>query len=105
MINKIYQDSNNMIWVATEDSLNRYGGNKFTIYKNNPADPYSLCNNYVNTISEDSKGRLFIGTNGGIQIYDPATDKFRKKANFLNNIPSSSNITDNKERKNGRIWV
>lgn len=105
MINKIYQDSNNMIWVATEDGLNRYDGNKFTIYKNNLADPYSLCNNYLNTISEDSKGRLFIGTNGGIQIYDPATDKFRKKANFLNNIPFSSNITDNMERKNGKIWL
>ena len=36
MINKIYQDRNNMIWIATEDGLNRYDGSKFTIYKNNP---------------------------------------------------------------------
>ena len=26
MINKIYQDQNNMIWIATEDGLNRYDG-------------------------------------------------------------------------------
>ena len=80
MINKIYQDRNNMIWIATEDGLNRYDGSKFTIYKNNPNDTYSLCNNYVKTIFEDSKGRLFIGTHNGVQMYNPATDKFSKKA-------------------------
>ena len=29
LINKIYQDRNGMIWIATEDGLNRYDGAKF----------------------------------------------------------------------------
>ncbi len=33
LINKIYQDRNGMIWIATEDGLNRYDGAKFVIYK------------------------------------------------------------------------
>ena len=33
LINEIYQDRNGMIWVATEDGLNRYDGTKFSIYK------------------------------------------------------------------------
>lgn len=36
LINKIYQDRNSMIWIATEDGLNRYDGAKFVIYKHDP---------------------------------------------------------------------
>lgn len=36
LINKIYQDRNGMIWIATEDGLNRYDGAKFITYKHDP---------------------------------------------------------------------
>ena len=55
LINHIYQDSNGMIWVATEDGLHRYDGAKFTIYKHHPEDNYSLSHNYVRRIFEDSQ--------------------------------------------------
>ena len=76
LINKIYQDRNGMIWIATEDGLNRYDGAKFVIYKHDPENEHSLCHNYVRALYEDSKGRLFVGTYNGIQLYDPATDSF-----------------------------
>lgn len=44
LINKIYQDRNGMIWIATEDGLNRYDGAKFITYKHDPENEYSLCN-------------------------------------------------------------
>jgi hypothetical protein len=34
LINTIFQDSRNYIWIATEDGLNKYDGIKFTIYRN-----------------------------------------------------------------------
>ena len=34
MLNKIYQDRDGIIWIATEDGLNRYDGAKFTVYRN-----------------------------------------------------------------------
>ena len=61
LINKIYQDRNGMIWIATEDGLNRYDGAKFITYKHDPENEYSLCHNYVRVLYEDSKGRLFVG--------------------------------------------
>ena len=76
LINHIYQDSNGMIWVATEDGLNRYDGAKFTTYKHNPEDVHSLSHNYVRRIFEDSKGHIYIGTHNGVQVYNPATDTF-----------------------------
>ena len=34
LINTIFQDSHNFIWVATEDGLNKYVGVKFMTYRN-----------------------------------------------------------------------
>ena len=36
LINKIHQDHNGMIWIATEDGLNRYDGVKLTVYRHQP---------------------------------------------------------------------
>lgn len=61
MVNDVHQDSQGLIWIATEDGLNRYDGSKFTIFKQDPNNPQSLLNNYVKEVFEDSKERLYIG--------------------------------------------
>ena len=53
LINTIYQDKRNYIWVATEDGLNKFDGVKFTIYKNikgNPKTLKNLVNFYITLI-------------------------------------------------------
>lgn len=76
LINQLYQDRNGIMWIATEDGLNRYDGNKFTSYRHIPNDSTSLCNNFVKSLFEDSDGQLYVCTRRGLQIYDPATDRF-----------------------------
>lgn len=105
LINKIFQDRNGMIWIATEDGLNRYDGVKFIVYKHNPEDNRSLCHNYVRTLAEDSQGHLLVGTHTGIQVYDPARDNFSPQAKWRNGEIFNSNVIDILERKNGEIWV
>ena len=70
LINSIYEDSKGMIWIATEDGLNRYDGSKVSIYKHNTDNENSLAHNYVCAIFEDSHGNLFIGSYGGLQLYN-----------------------------------
>lgn len=94
-----------MIWIATEDGLNKYDGVKFTVYKHKKDDEHSLCHNYVRTLFEDSKGNLIIGTYTGIQMYDPATDRFTPQARWENGDLFDSNIIAILERQNGEIWV
>lgn len=78
LIYDVFQDSKGVIWVATEDGLNRYDGSKFTTYKYDKQDANSLLNNYVRLLFEDRQGHLLIGFYNGLQLYDRATETFRK---------------------------
>ncbi len=107
LINQIYQDSRGMVWIATEDGLNRYDGSKFTVYHYNPGDSTSLQHNFVKQVFEDSKGNLFVGTYQGLQTYDPAADSFSKPMPILYGTQKRFGypISDIFERKNGDVVV
>ena len=45
LINKIYQDKSGFIWIATEYGLNRFDGNRFTLYTHDDNDTTSICTN------------------------------------------------------------
>jgi signal transduction histidine kinase/CheY-like chemotaxis protein/ligand-binding sensor domain-containing protein len=89
------------MWFGTRDGLNRYDGYRFTVFKNDPKDPSSISDNYINHIYEDSKGRLWIGTMKGLNLYDRQNDSFKK---FLTNDKrfQVSCIIEDREK---RIWI
>ena len=76
--NCIYQDKQGYIWIGTAVGLNRYDGNSFKIFKNNPDDPESLSHDFVLSIFEDSKGTLWIGTSEGLNSFDHQTEAFKR---------------------------
>ena len=43
----VHQDKMGFIWIATEDGVNVYDGYNFTVYRNNPADSFSISNNNI----------------------------------------------------------
>ncbi len=106
LINKVYQDNRGFVWIATEDGLNKFDGNKFIIYRQNANQPDQLLNNYVKTVFEDSQDRFWVGCINGIQLYDRNTDSFHTfpiyhKEKKLNPQVSANII----ERKNKEIWM
>lgn len=75
--NCIYQDSRGLIWIGTEDGLNKYDGYDFIIYKPEQGNDYSISNSRILTIAEDLSGNLWIGTNGGgINRYERNSNRF-----------------------------
>ena len=62
----VYQDSDGYMWFGTNDGLNKYDGNKFTIYRSGATNENSIVSNYVTCITEDSKKNLWIGTSNGV---------------------------------------
>ena len=63
------------MWFATRDGLNRYDGNAFVVYKNNPNDSGSLSSNFLQDLMQDDHGYLWIATNTGVNKFDPETER------------------------------
>ena len=105
LVNCIYQDHRNYIWIATEDGLNKYDGVKFTIYKNRPDDSTTIKNNYVRSLFEDSSGRFWVGCINGLHLYDRATDRFTEVKLYNDRLLVSPHITSIIESKNHDIWM
>src|SRR5690606_37335574 len=61
----ITQDKYGFMWFGTQDGLNRFDGYSFLIFKNNPDDSNSISNNNIKALLFDSRGALWIGTEGG----------------------------------------
>src|SRR5688572_971202 len=74
----IHQDKMGFIWIATEDGVNVYDGYNFTVYRNNPADSFSISNNNVDHIVEDKDGNLWIATQHGLNFYNRKLNRFEQ---------------------------
>ena len=75
----ILEAANGDIWIVTlGDGLARYvpGDDSFVTYTHDPGDATSLCNDTVNTIFEDKKGTLWVGTECGMDRFEKTTGKF-----------------------------
>lgn len=105
LINALFQDSYGMMWIATEEGLNRYDGNKFNVYRNITSDSTSLCSNYVNSLFETGPGELFICTRRGIQMFCPASGTFSPRITDYNGTPFIASVVQAVKRNKNEYWV
>lgn len=63
----VYQDINGYIWIGSKSGVAKYDGLHF-IYHNKQDSILTLTDNYVQSIVEDTKGRLWLGTRNGLNI-------------------------------------
>ena len=69
-VTQVYVDRDGFLWATTRDGINRYDGYQFHVFKReNPADS-TLASNYVNSITQDSKGIYYFGMYGSLQTWD-----------------------------------
>jgi signal transduction histidine kinase/ligand-binding sensor domain-containing protein/DNA-binding response OmpR family regulator len=64
------------MWFGTKNGLNRFDGYRFRIYRHDPAKKQSLGHNFIHSLLEDKKGRLWIGTRAGLYLYNRDEDNF-----------------------------
>lgn len=76
VVNDILQDYRGFMWFATKDGLNRYDGQTFVIYQNNPFDTNSLTSNHTLSIFEDKDSILWVGTMHGLNRFDRDFERF-----------------------------
>ncbi|PIF34423.1 signal transduction histidine kinase [Flavobacterium sp. 9] len=72
----IQQDTLGFIWIGTQDGLNRYDSKGFKVYRPVKNVKTSLQSYYIRSLFTDRKGRLWVGGNQGISVYNYNTDSF-----------------------------
>ena len=105
-INSIIQDRRGFMWFATKDGLNRYDGKDIRIYTHSNSDPQSLRNDYVNSLYEDSDGKIWVGTDFGVDIFLPQKDCFiHFPIEDDNNGKNGHSVTVIEEDASRHIWI
>jgi diguanylate cyclase (GGDEF)-like protein len=104
----VLQDKQGFMWFATADGLSRYDGYTFTTFRHDAENPNSLSNNNTFALIESSDGLIWVGTDpGGLNVYDPATGKFRF---YHHSDDDPESLADDSvwsllEASDGSIWV
>lgn len=103
----ILQDKEGYLWFGTYDGIDRYDGNSFRSYKNEPGNPNSINSGTVQALCEDSEGNFWIGTSLGLEKLDRTKGKFTHLFLHLpgTGIDFSNYILSICEDKFGAIWI
>lgn len=86
-VTTLFQDSRGYIWMGTFFGLNRFDGAEIKAYRPNMLDPWALYANNVHYITEDQQGLLWIGTEKGLAIMDPVTERILHLNQLNDSVP------------------
>jgi signal transduction histidine kinase/ligand-binding sensor domain-containing protein/DNA-binding NarL/FixJ family response regulator len=102
------QDRKGFLWMAAPDRLIRFDGKRQKLFRYSSNDNNSISSNTVRAMLEDKNGLLWFGTTGGgINKFDPSTEKFTRyyhNAKDPNSI-SLNDITAICEDSYGNFWI
>lgn len=104
LIRKFHRSNDGGIWLATVKEGLGYWNKRVApavqYFKNNPSDVSSLANNNVYDLAADSKGNLWVTTNGGgLQYFNTKEKKFI-------HITSSANLIEGVQTDaSGNVWM
>ena len=102
----IFEDKNGMLWAGTYwDGLYYYNPltGKKGVYKHNGQDSKSLSSNVINSIFQDSAGRLWVTTENGLNLYDYNNEDF-KRFTKKDGLPSNVSYSI-LEGEDGDLWI
>lgn len=107
-IRDFYRDSNNILWISTSNGLVRYDeeSDKMDLYKKKIYDKRSLADDTVFTVIEDRGGMMWVGTYGGLSVFDSANTIIHYKHDPFNDKTINDNMIQGiYEDNDGYLWV
>ena len=105
---QLFQDSRGLLWILTQEGLNKYNGLSLTNYKYSSNNTRSISSNSVTRIAEDSEGKIWLTTlGGGLNQYNPTDDSFSAIYTTTDKTtsPYSNEIYTIFKDRNGILWL
>ena len=105
-VQAITQSKDGFIWIGTEEGLNRYDGYHFRVFKHDSLDESTISNSWINDLLVDRKGRLWVTTFRGLNLYHPETESFIRYVED-GNVQSHLNTRLRRiiESSEGLLWL
>jgi PAS domain S-box-containing protein len=108
--NIIMEDDKGFIWIGTiGGGLNKLNKNtgEFTHFRHQPDNPRSISSDNIRSVYQDSKGRIWVGTELGLNLL---SENGRDFTRFIHDPENSSSISDNIvmslfEDSDGTLWL
>ena len=109
-ISRLYIDSKQNLWIGTRlGGLSKFDQSSDTwkTYRYDSDDNTSISNDEILAITEDSEGRLWVGTENGLNVYNYETEKFvRFRVNKSDSTALQAEaILSIVEDTHGQIWI
>ena len=99
-VRAIMQDKYGFMWLGTDDGLNRYDGTTIKVYNLNPQG----SNDYISSLY-DTTDNIWVGTEGGVYIFDYETESFELfKVLTAQGDSIKSNVNHIAEDRDGNLW-
>ncbi len=77
-VQKVYQDRDGFVWIATRYGLCLYDGYQTSLYKSNLYTPDLLSNNNIYCLTDDNNHNIWIGTQEGLNVLNKETGVIKK---------------------------
>lgn len=101
-VQKIYQDKEGFIWMATRYGLCRYDGYEVDVYKSNLYSPGLLTHNNVFCLADDCDGNLWVGTQEGVNRINKRTGEIHQ---YVDPDIPNNNVSCLLVTKDNRVWM
>lgn len=101
-------DKDGFLWVATDNGIDRFDGQRFIHFRHDPEDPKTICSNQIMRIAYDRKGYIWAATmNGGLIRISTKTLNVH---NYLYDKKVKNGISDNRATAifidaDGDTWI
>ena len=107
LVNAVVKDSLGFVWFGTAEGLNRYDGTECQVFRHVPGDARSLSTSWINCLYIARDGRMFVGTEKGVNVYDPVKESFEQitAGNDARNLLGNLRIRCFCEDTAGNLWI
>src|SRR5688572_5091666 len=109
VIESIYEEDDNTLWIGGEEGLHRYNKKKqtFTSYVHDPKNENSVSGGHVYDILEDKPGFLWLATRNGLDLFDTRKGIFK---HYEDEPENSSSLGHNEvlsvvKDDSGNVWI